>query len=130
MCPYYRSKKNYSLLPKEGTSFSTGLGTDCLLDKLLPLHPPTLGGRSEIVLNNPSSLSRSSEDFCSRPFTSFIALLWTRSSTSMMQVTVAQIKRNSAIFSETVSLAEKDLRVLLDTKLNKSQQCALAAKGD
>ncbi|KAK4832175.1 LOW QUALITY PROTEIN: hypothetical protein QYF61_020955 [Mycteria americana] len=34
-------------------------------------------------LNNPSSLSRSSEDFCSRPFTSFVALLWTRSSTSM-----------------------------------------------
>ncbi|KAK4832177.1 hypothetical protein QYF61_020957 [Mycteria americana] len=34
-------------------------------------------------LNNPSSLSRSSEDFCSRPFTSFVALLCTRSSTSM-----------------------------------------------
>ncbi|KAK4832035.1 hypothetical protein QYF61_020550 [Mycteria americana] len=34
-------------------------------------------------LNNPSSLSRSSQDFCSRPFTSFVALLWTRSSTSM-----------------------------------------------
>ncbi|KAK4810832.1 hypothetical protein QYF61_008804 [Mycteria americana] len=34
-------------------------------------------------LNNPSSLSRSSSDFCSRPFTSFVALLWTRSSTSM-----------------------------------------------
>ncbi|KAK4829473.1 hypothetical protein QYF61_004763 [Mycteria americana] len=34
-------------------------------------------------LNNPSSLSRSSSDFCSRPFTSFIALLWTRSSTSI-----------------------------------------------
>ncbi|KAK4818276.1 hypothetical protein QYF61_009994 [Mycteria americana] len=37
-------------------------------------------------LNNPSSLSRSSSDFCSRPFTSFIALLWTRSSTSMSLV--------------------------------------------
>ncbi|KAK4815510.1 LOW QUALITY PROTEIN: hypothetical protein QYF61_003068 [Mycteria americana] len=34
-------------------------------------------------LNNPSSLSRSSSDFCSRPFTSFVALLWTHSSTSM-----------------------------------------------
>ncbi|KAK4806181.1 hypothetical protein QYF61_001104 [Mycteria americana] len=33
-------------------------------------------------LNSPSSLSRSSSDFCSRPFTSFVALLWTRSSTS------------------------------------------------
>ncbi|KAK4831651.1 hypothetical protein QYF61_018618 [Mycteria americana] len=37
----------------------------------------------ELELNNPSSLSRSSQDLCSRPFTSFIALLWTRSSTSM-----------------------------------------------
>ncbi|KAK4819531.1 LOW QUALITY PROTEIN: hypothetical protein QYF61_006024 [Mycteria americana] len=35
------------------------------------------------LLNNPSSLSRSSSDFCSSPFTSFVALLWTRSSTSM-----------------------------------------------
>ncbi|KAK4831669.1 hypothetical protein QYF61_018636 [Mycteria americana] len=35
------------------------------------------------LLNNPSSLSRSSQDLCSRPFTSFLALLWTRSSTSM-----------------------------------------------
>ncbi|KAK4824615.1 LOW QUALITY PROTEIN: hypothetical protein QYF61_016921 [Mycteria americana] len=34
-------------------------------------------------LNNASSLSCSSSDFCSRPFTSFTALLWTRSSTSM-----------------------------------------------
>ncbi|KAK4827202.1 hypothetical protein QYF61_015230 [Mycteria americana] len=34
-------------------------------------------------LTSPSSLSRSSSDFCSRPFTSFVALLWTRSSTSM-----------------------------------------------
>ncbi|KAK4828007.1 LOW QUALITY PROTEIN: hypothetical protein QYF61_022784 [Mycteria americana] len=34
-------------------------------------------------LNNLSSLSRSSEDTCSRPFTSFIALLWPCSSTSM-----------------------------------------------
>ncbi|KAK4822830.1 hypothetical protein QYF61_020124 [Mycteria americana] len=34
-------------------------------------------------LNNPSSLSRSSQDLCSRPFTSSVALLWTRSSTSM-----------------------------------------------
>ncbi|KAK4832113.1 LOW QUALITY PROTEIN: hypothetical protein QYF61_020740 [Mycteria americana] len=34
-------------------------------------------------LNNPSSLSRSSSDLCSRPSTSFVALLWTRSSTSM-----------------------------------------------
>ncbi|KAK4818424.1 hypothetical protein QYF61_012958 [Mycteria americana] len=34
-------------------------------------------------LNNPSSLSRSSSDLCSRAFTSFVALLWTRSSTSM-----------------------------------------------
>ncbi|KAK4828716.1 hypothetical protein QYF61_000554 [Mycteria americana] len=33
-------------------------------------------------LNNPSSLSRSSSDLCSRPFTSFVALLCTRSSTS------------------------------------------------
>ncbi|KAK4823482.1 hypothetical protein QYF61_002546 [Mycteria americana] len=36
-----------------------------------------------LKLNNPSSLSRSSSDFCSRLFTSFVALLWTRSSTSM-----------------------------------------------
>ncbi|KAK4823633.1 LOW QUALITY PROTEIN: hypothetical protein QYF61_004366 [Mycteria americana] len=34
-------------------------------------------------LNNPSSFSCSSSDFCSRPFTSFVALLWTRSSTSI-----------------------------------------------
>ncbi|KAK4824801.1 hypothetical protein QYF61_019469 [Mycteria americana] len=30
-------------------------------------------------LNNPSSLSCSSQDLCSRPFTSFVALLWTLS---------------------------------------------------
>ncbi|KAK4827707.1 LOW QUALITY PROTEIN: hypothetical protein QYF61_020985 [Mycteria americana] len=34
-------------------------------------------------LNSPSSLSCSSQDLFSRPFTSFVALLWTRSSTSM-----------------------------------------------
>ncbi|KAK4821803.1 hypothetical protein QYF61_003832 [Mycteria americana] len=34
-------------------------------------------------LNNPSSLSCDSSDLCCRPFTSFIALLWTRSSTSV-----------------------------------------------
>ncbi|KAK4826855.1 hypothetical protein QYF61_011723 [Mycteria americana] len=36
-------------------------------------------------LNNPSSLSRSSQDLCSRPCTSFLALLWTPSSISMSQ---------------------------------------------
>ncbi|KAK4832607.1 hypothetical protein QYF61_024588 [Mycteria americana] len=49
---------------------------------------PSLTADSKFVkrgqrLNNPSSLSRSSSDFCSRPFTGFVALLWTRSSTSM-----------------------------------------------
>ncbi|CAM9606029.1 unnamed protein product, partial [Bubo scandiacus] len=34
-------------------------------------------------LNNPRSLSCSSYDMCSRPFTSFVALLWTRSSNSL-----------------------------------------------
>ncbi|KAK4810847.1 hypothetical protein QYF61_008819 [Mycteria americana] len=43
-------------------------------------HYPSIGAAR---LNNPSSLSRSSSDLCSRPFTSFVALLWTRSSTSM-----------------------------------------------
>ncbi|KAK4832565.1 hypothetical protein QYF61_024065 [Mycteria americana] len=38
---------------------------------------------TQLRLNGPSSLSRSSSDFCSRPFTSFVALLWTRSSTSI-----------------------------------------------
>ncbi|KAK4832683.1 hypothetical protein QYF61_025144 [Mycteria americana] len=34
-------------------------------------------------LNNPSSLSHSSSDLCSRPFTSFVALLWICASTAM-----------------------------------------------
>ncbi|KAK4813011.1 hypothetical protein QYF61_005877 [Mycteria americana] len=37
-------------------------------------------------LNNPRSLSRSSSDLCSRPFTSFFALLWTRSSVNVFLV--------------------------------------------
>ncbi|KAK4829053.1 hypothetical protein QYF61_001858 [Mycteria americana] len=39
-------------------------------------------------LNNPSSLSCSSSSFCSRPFTSFVALLWTHSSTSMSSMSL------------------------------------------
>ncbi|KAK4827492.1 hypothetical protein QYF61_018792 [Mycteria americana] len=37
-----------------------------------------------LMLNNPSSLSRSSQDLCSRPFTNFVALRWTRSSTLLV----------------------------------------------
>ncbi|KAK4825114.1 LOW QUALITY PROTEIN: hypothetical protein QYF61_024005, partial [Mycteria americana] len=45
--------------------------------------PTSLQPPSRQLLNNPSSLSCSSQALCSRPFTSFVALLWTRSSTSM-----------------------------------------------
>ncbi|KAK4821431.1 hypothetical protein QYF61_020014 [Mycteria americana] len=50
---------------------------------------------SLIGLNNPSSLSRSSSDFCSRPFTSFVALLWTCSSSSMSLLVVRGPKLNT-----------------------------------
>lgn len=37
-------------------------------------------------LNIPSSLRHCSKDFCSRPFNSYVAVLWIRSSISMIQI--------------------------------------------
>lgn len=47
--PTIETIKNYRPLPKEGTSFSTGLVTHCLPDKVLHLCAPALGSRREIV---------------------------------------------------------------------------------
>ncbi|KAK4825517.1 hypothetical protein QYF61_000030 [Mycteria americana] len=73
--------------PSQGTNsvFSKSTTNFGLLEKsaLEDLGDVSVAMPPEMMLNNPSSLSHSSSDLCSRPFTSFIALLWTRSSTSM-----------------------------------------------
>ncbi|KAK4813464.1 hypothetical protein QYF61_006255 [Mycteria americana] len=66
-----------------------GPSVHCRFTAAHTVHPlPELthccpGQRKTADAKHPRSLSRSSSDFCSRPFTSFVALLWTRSSTSM-----------------------------------------------
>ncbi|KAK4832512.1 hypothetical protein QYF61_023577 [Mycteria americana] len=79
-----------SLPPLKQINTPTQLGVICKLtegafDPLIQIidKDKPMDTDSQLLLNNPSSLSRSSSDLCSRPFTSFVALLWTRSSTSM-----------------------------------------------
>ncbi|KAK4820034.1 hypothetical protein QYF61_017707, partial [Mycteria americana] len=61
-----------------------------------------------ITLNNPSSLSRSPSALCSRPFPSFVALLWTRSSKQGDGFEPDHVKDRGMLWNSLMSVVRLD----------------------
>ena len=66
-------------------------------------------------LNNPSSLSCSSQDLCSRPFISLVALLWTRSSISVLFLNVPNTEGKTPYLAKDFLLPAVTPEDLLDS---------------